>query len=449
MATGTETKKKPGKKRKRRFLLLLAIILLSILGYYGYHLYSFANKIQSIPTEGSTEEWTGGRVNILLLGEDARPGEGHTRSDSMILLSMDPTTHKGSLFSVMRDTWWKIPGSGYDKINAANALGGPQKAAQAVSNFLDIPIHYYVETNFVGFTKIVDTLGGVDINVDQNMEYDDPTDGTHIHLRKGMQHLDGAQALNFVRFRHDALGDYNRTARQRTFLQALAAKGKSSIALFKLPQILDEMSTSVETNMSTSDMLKIGQLLYGINLADIQTEQVPRTNDLLEQYLPDGGDVLIPHVLATRQFVHQALGMNDNVVSTAAEEYYWNQYYGRVPAALNGGQVTSNSTNGNVEAQKKPDASNVNANNKNNNQKSKTDPLNVRNSSDGNSTVGNTPSGKTSTAINSKTGTGDSGTTTGHDTPTSVTGGTNNKSGQNLNTNQAGNSGGTVAPTTK
>ncbi len=315
------------KKRIFRAVFLGMLILLCIVGYYGYHAYRFAGRIQSAPTvHATTETWTGGRVNILLLGEDARPGEGHTRSDSIILLSVDPATHQVKVFSVLRDTWWHIPGYDYEKINAGNALGGPQKEVETIGNFLSIPIHYYVETNFEGFKKIVDILGGVDINVDEDMNYDDPTDGTHIHLRKGMQHLGGQQALDFVRFRHDALGDYKRTERQRNFLRALAAKCKSSVTFLKLPELLDEMAPYVETNMTASDMLKIGKLLYSADGSDIETGQVPRMEDLVERYLPDGGDVLIPHVLPTRQYVHQAIGMNDQVFSTSEEERYWNRY---------------------------------------------------------------------------------------------------------------------------
>ncbi|UOF90298.1 LCP family protein [Fodinisporobacter ferrooxydans] len=317
------------KKLAVKIVSVLSLAILGIVGYYGYHVYRFTKAIQvKSSAHGATETWTGGRVNILLIGGDARPGEKAANSDSMIVLSVDPKTKQAQMFSVMRDTWWKIPGNGYEKINAGNLIGGPQLAVKTVENFLDIPINYYVETNFAGFKKMVDILGGVDINVDENMNYDDPTDGTSIHLKKGEQHLDGTQALNYVRFRHDAMGDFNRTKRQREFLKALAVKSESTIGLLKLPQMLDALAPYVQTNMNGSDMLKIAYLVHGLNISNMKLAQVPPMNDILQRYLPQGGDVLIPNVLATREFVHQALGMHDTVTASAAEQSYWNMYSG-------------------------------------------------------------------------------------------------------------------------
>lgn len=322
-------RKKRRLRKKRVFMTIFSLFLIAVIavaGYYAYHIYQFTNKIHVTTTKvSSTKAWTDGRVNILMIGGDARPGQHSDNSDSMILLSADPKTHQAKLFSIMRDTYWKIPGYSYQKINASHLLGGPDLAVQTVENFLDIPINYYVETDFQGFKKMVDILGGVDINVEEDMNYD-ASDGTSIHLKAGEQHLNGTQALNYARFRHDAMGDFNRTKRQRELLKTIAAKTETTTGLLKVPQLLDALAPYVQTNMDGGDMLKIANLLHGIKIANLKTSQVPPMNDILQRNIPAKGDVLIPNVLAIRQYVHQQLNMNDTVTATAAEQHYWDLY---------------------------------------------------------------------------------------------------------------------------
>jgi LCP family protein required for cell wall assembly len=328
------THKKKSKKKKIIFgtLSIILVAILSVAGYYAYHIYQFTNKIQvKEPTKAkakmvATKEWTGGRVNILLMGGDTRKKNSSDNSDSMILLSADPETHQAQMFSIMRDTLWKIPEHSYQKINASNLIGGPELAVQTVEDFLDIPINFYVETDFQGFKKMVDILGGVDINVDEDMNYDDLTDGTSIHLKMGKQHLNGKLALDYARFRHDAMGDFNRTKRQRELLKTLAAKTSTTYGVLKIPQLLDGLAPYVQTNMTTTNMLEIATLLHKVNVSELQTEQLPQMEDILQTSVPKFGSVLIPNVLATRQHIHQLLGMNDTPTATAAEQYYWNLY---------------------------------------------------------------------------------------------------------------------------
>lgn len=352
----TRLKRKKKNSPKKKILLgifsFILVTILSIAGYYAYHIYQFANKIQvKKPAKTkmvATKEWKGGRVNILLIGGDARAKDKVDNSDSMILLSADPKTHTAEMYSIMRDTLWKIPGHSYQKINASNLIGGPELAVQTVENFLDIPINFFVETDFQGFKKMVDILGGVDINVDENMNYDDPTDGTSIHLKPGEQHLNGKLALDYARFRHDAMGDFNRTKRQRELLKALAAKTSSSYGLLKVPQLLDALGPYVQTNMTTNNMLEIANLFHGVDVSSLQTEQLPQMNDILQESLPNYGSVLIPNVIATRQYIHQQLGMEDTPTATAAEQSYWNMY-------KNGGSTKVGDTqNGSLTRQTTP-----------------------------------------------------------------------------------------------
>ncbi|MDI3257704.1 MAG: LCP family protein [Kyrpidia sp.] len=316
-------------KRKRWLWIGAAVLLVVVLGMGGYYAWSIRHFVNAIHdgTAGNLPPWTGTeRVNILMMGVDNRNHDPHPRSDTMVLVSVDPQTKTAQMFSIMRDTWYRIPGHGYEKINAGYAFGGPELAVRTVEDFLQIPIHYYVVTDFVGFEKLVDAVGGVDLNVEKPMDYVD--DGVYdIHLKAGFQHLDGQHALMYVRFRHDALADFARTQRQREFLLAVADRLKSPASLARLPTILQQVEPYVQTNMTLGDMIRLAGLMRGVDVSGVQTAQIPQNQDLLSEDV-DGQAVLIPHVTACRQSVHRMLGMADadTVTASAADDYYWNLY---------------------------------------------------------------------------------------------------------------------------
>jgi polyisoprenyl-teichoic acid--peptidoglycan teichoic acid transferase len=310
-------------------LAIIGLVLAVIIGIYAYSISHFVTKIQE-PIDGDmpvkVEEWTGTEpVNIVLLGVDNRDNDKNPRSDSILVVSVDPETKKAHVMSVMRDTWYKIPGYGYEKINAAHALGGPDLTIQTLKDLLQIKIHYYVKTDFQGFIKIVDALGGVDIDVEKDLNYAD--DGVYdIHLKKGLQHLSGQQALMYVRFRHDAMSDFARTERQRKFLAAVSDEMKSPVALAKLPSILSDIEPYIKTNMTAADMIKLGKLALSVDNSDLQSLQVPPMDALKEGYAGGGQAVLIPNVYQTRKEVYDFLGLDASKLTENAEdqpqEYY-------------------------------------------------------------------------------------------------------------------------------
>ncbi|MBC7104373.1 MAG: LCP family protein [Firmicutes bacterium] len=216
-----------------------------------------------------------GRLNVLLLGSDARRGETRARSDSIILASFDPARRRAVLVSIPRDTRVRIPGHGWDKINAATIYGGPDLARAVVSDLLGLKIDYYVLTNFAGFKEIVDTLGGVTIDVEENMYYYDPADGQVINLRKGVQHLNGEKALQYVRYRNDPLGDITRTQRQQKFLVALAKEMLRPATILKLPRLIPQLRESVDTNLGLSEMLSLVRLAQDLENMDLVTQTLP------------------------------------------------------------------------------------------------------------------------------------------------------------------------------
>jgi len=213
------------------------------------------------------------RLNVLLLGIDARPGEKDARSDSMIIISIDRDTKKIAMVSIPRDTLVDIPGHGQNKINTANALGGAELARTTVEDLLDIEIPYYVKTNFDGFKEIVDTLGGVDINVEKPMYY--PAEDINLH--PGPQRLDGYNALGYVRYRYDALGDISRTERQQKFLTALAKEMMQAKTIIKLPKLVPQIMTAVDTNLGVGDAIFLTRVASNLDSNNIVTATLPGT----------------------------------------------------------------------------------------------------------------------------------------------------------------------------
>ena len=209
-------------------------------------------------------------VNILFLGIDARPGETNTRSDTMMLACIDPEARKVAVISIPRDSRVDIPGP-VDKINNANAVGGPEAACRAVEKLMGTNVDYYVLTNFRGFAKMVDILGGVTIDVEKRMYY--PAED--INLYPGVQHLNGRKALAYVRFRGDALGDIGRTERQQKFIQAFAEELLKSKTILKIPSLLPELKANVKTNMGTRTMLDLAALAVKFSPEDLVAQTLP------------------------------------------------------------------------------------------------------------------------------------------------------------------------------
>lgn len=297
------------KRSKKVIIWSSASVLAIILAALAYYFIAIYNQVDNFSKEGEdspfynvqpTEtkvpeppKWEGTeRVNILLMGVDARglqKGEV-PRSDTMLVASIDPVTKRGSLFSIMRDTYTKIPEHGKERINVA-ITHGPNTAMQAVSDLLGIPIQYYVYTDFQGFIALVDAVDGVDFYVEKDMKYTSRADNHEydIDLKKGMQHLDGTTALQYVRFRHDAMSDFSRTERQRNFLQAISKKLKSTTTIMNLPNILEKVNPYVDTNLSVNDMWKLATIAYDGTMT--ASEQIPPMSLLIEQNI-GGAQVL-------------------------------------------------------------------------------------------------------------------------------------------------------------
>lgn len=251
-------------------LIVLAVLLCSgagILYYTSSHYVDTSADLsdESNPINPIFEPFLKSKepFNILVLGGDK---VAHN-SDTMMLVNFDPATVKVNIMSIPRDTKVTIENK-TRKINYAFPHGGIDLAVQTVSELLDVNIKYYVFVDTSAFVKIIDLLGGVDYYIPADMDYDDPTQNLHIHLKKGQQTLDGKKAEQFVRFRHPNKwtkelrqyydgSDLKRTEAQQNFLKELMRQKLNIQYLPKLNSIINVAFESVETNFTLSEIVKL------------------------------------------------------------------------------------------------------------------------------------------------------------------------------------------------
>ncbi|WP_442603026.1 LCP family protein [Paenibacillus sp. KN14-4R] len=319
------------RRKWKWFLLLLLIVILAGVGYYAYSFYNFANNISNKSEQDSffSKEqqkenlppvWEKkDRVNILLMGGDARVStiKEKPRSDTMILLSVDPVTKKATMMSILRDLYVKIPNKGQNRINAALAFGGPNLAMRTVSELLNIPVQYYVYTDFKGFIALVDSIGGVTIDVEKDMKYTDAADNHlfDINLKKGVQQMDGKTALQYVRFRHDNQHNIGRAERQRKFISAVAQKMQSTSSILKMPTILNKVEPFIETNLKISDLTKLAGLAFEVNTKEMSSIQLPPMH-LYTDRMIDGMAVVTTDKTKLQQYVK---GIFDGTITTEGQ----------------------------------------------------------------------------------------------------------------------------------
>lgn len=220
------------------------------------------------------------RQNVLLLGVDSNgsktdPWTG-TRSDTIVLLNIDPKTHSVNAISVPRDSKVYLAGDyGIQKINAAHALGGVQLTKRTVEEVLGVKVDRYIVVSDDAVQKLVEALGGVPIYVEKNMSYDDYSGHLHVHLRKGINVLDGKNAVGYLRFRHDFLGDIGRTQRQQWFLRGLLEKIQSPQAIPKIPEMINIANTYVKTDLSLYEMSQYAAMAKSFDIGRIEVATLP------------------------------------------------------------------------------------------------------------------------------------------------------------------------------
>jgi polyisoprenyl-teichoic acid--peptidoglycan teichoic acid transferase len=258
-------KRKKWKKIILSGLIVFFVLLAAGLGY-AYNLYSQVNKAATKMHEKI--DWVGSGnqkekieqkkpLNILLMGVDERSGD-KGRSDSLILMQLNPENDSMTMLSIPRDTRVEIAGRGkMDKINHSYAFGGTKMTVETVENFLDIKLDYYIKVNMEALSEIVDALGGITVN--NNLTWSDEGYYKKGYVyKKGEITLDGPKTLGYVRMRHlDNNGDFGRQARQRQVINAIVDKGASVSSINKIDNILEVLGDRVKTNMTFAEMKDI------------------------------------------------------------------------------------------------------------------------------------------------------------------------------------------------
>jgi LCP family protein required for cell wall assembly len=240
----------------------------------------------ALPTAMPTQEPAPDEpINILLLGIDSRPDQDVTRTDAMILVHINRKAGRVSLLSIPRDLWVDIPGFGPARVNAAYPIGerrlgagyGGALAKETVSNLVGVPIHHFVLVDFEGFKKVIDTIGGITVDVPKLIE--DPKYPTEdyrtisVRFDVGPQLLDGTRALQYARTRHGD-SDFGRNQRQRQVLMAIFNQVRKQGILSQLTNIDNYTSALrdyVRTDLTRNDMMQLGQIAAELKQANVQS----------------------------------------------------------------------------------------------------------------------------------------------------------------------------------
>lgn len=278
---GNSKQEKGKKSRKLTFNIIIGISLFLIIGVclYGFSVYrSVANTLNSTH-EPLNHEVSKNRdlkinfseqdsISILLLGVDERESD-RGRSDSLILLTVNPKDQSSKMVSIPRDTRTEIAGQGKeDKINHAYSFGGVETTIETVEDFLDVPIDFYIELNMESFKDIVNALGGVKVNNAHDFTYDGK------RFPEGQLQINGTDALKYSRMRsEDPRGDLGRQDRQRLIIQAVINKGANIKSLANYNDFLDVIAENVRTNLTFNDMKDI-QSNYKAARQNIQQVQI-------------------------------------------------------------------------------------------------------------------------------------------------------------------------------
>jgi polyisoprenyl-teichoic acid--peptidoglycan teichoic acid transferase len=212
------------------------------------------------------------KINLLILGYQA----DEMTTDTVILAHLDVARRTATLVSIPRDTWVAVPGEGFAKINSAYAFGGAHATAKVVGRLLGgVPIDAIVALQPEGAATIVDAMGGLDVNVDETMAYDDNSGDLHIHLQKGEQHLNGSQVAGYVRFRHDAASDFGRVKRQQQVLKLMLDQVSGPQNWAKLPQILQLARKQISTTLTNQQLLALLTIYRNVPDENIRSFTLP------------------------------------------------------------------------------------------------------------------------------------------------------------------------------
>jgi len=297
----------------------------------GFAFKTLRNPVQqAIAVHSAVSTFRAHRLNVLLLGYQGDEGN----SDTIILAHLDIDHRTATLVSIPRDTWVAIPGHGHEKINAAIGYGGPALSAKVVSALVGVPIDATIALQPEGAKQLVDAMGGMNIDVEEDMDYDDNYGNLHIHLKKGEQYLTGGQVLGYIRFRHDVESDWGRVRRQQDVLKALIDQMSEPQNWAKLPRLLALARKDMQTNLSDEQLLALLEIYRGVPDDNMRTFTMPG----IGTYIGDAAVVVVDdrwaRIIGRLLFSKDEPPQEQVLVANATGIDTWNK---TLVAALRGG----------------------------------------------------------------------------------------------------------------
>jgi polyisoprenyl-teichoic acid--peptidoglycan teichoic acid transferase len=265
------------------------------------------NGPEPVPWDGAN------RVTILVMGLDYRDweGEGPSRTDTMMLLTLDPVSRTAGILSIPRDLWVNIPGFDYGKINTAYYLGefynlsggGPGLAVQTVEELLGVDINYYAQVDFSAFENFINEIGGVEVDVPYELTVDPVGPHNTVTLQPGLQTLDGPTALAYARNRETFGADFDRADRQQQVVLAMfdqiTSLGKLPKLIANSPVIYNNLRNGIHTNLNLKDTISLAWTVAQTPRENIKQGLIG-PNEVTMSYSPDGMDILLPDMDAVR-----------------------------------------------------------------------------------------------------------------------------------------------------
>jgi len=246
------------------------------------------------------------KVNILAVGYDSDIN-GAARADTIILISLNVDTNQAAVVFLPRDTYVDSQKRNFTKLNSSHVYGGIKLTQKTVEEILNINVDYYLETDFRGFEKIIDQLGGVNIEVAHNLNYVDKAGGLYINIPAGEQTLNGKEALQYVRYR-DLRGDIGRIERQQKFINAVLKKALSPAIITKIPGIIKEVNNTVNTNIPVQDVTPFLNTAKNIDLNKIETQMLPGKAEYINgisYWVPDNkeAEIMVDNLIRNKSYI--------------------------------------------------------------------------------------------------------------------------------------------------
>ncbi|HQB51187.1 MAG TPA: LCP family protein [bacterium] len=351
------------RRRRRRFSCLFLMLAFIFLGFFAWQAwpkksgtngseqgFSFWKSLSlltkfklgvddRVKLKGEEQD----RINFVLLGVGGKNHDGGNLADTLIVASFQPSTHKVVMMSIPRDLTVPMTGYGWRKINSASSLAeakepgsGGQATADLVGDILEMPIHYYLRVDFAGFIKIIDDMGGVEVEVANTLDdYSYPIMGQednpnyysrfeHLHIEAGRQKMDGELALKYARSRHGVGGegsDFARSKRQQKILEAVKAKLFNASTIFNpklIMNIIGDAEDHITTNLSSEELVSLWQLVKDVDQNKITSVTIDNSPEGLLQDMTgqDGAYILTPR---TGDFSQIIARFNQAFATIAAE----------------------------------------------------------------------------------------------------------------------------------